>query len=757
MANKNSVYWEMMQNISVPERLEPDNIVAFLEAHQLEAAKATTKAEEKRSEIVLTTNEVPTSVDKAETVESIETVEEAGEVRKEKPEKKRISVSTSTKRTRIYRTVASLAACAALALGCVRYFGLGEVETVETDSKGSSYATDYDELHKTFRKYYADDEDKVTLDSAIAEIENSYNENGTESTGDTSESGDSVEADSENDVTTAVDSEDTSPTQEGASESVETTEETESEPDVTLNEGVRLPEIADGELEDNYLICNDIIYIRDGSTVKVILSDGGTLEYIGDAVPENGLFETRVLEEIYAVDSRLIAVYSVTTEEPISIPADTNATTRTKTDSEGSVVEDILSSVYAEEETTVTSYSAEVVIYDVSTDGITTASVVSFSGSYLSSVFDDGYVYVVTSYDKYHNMPLTGDNLDSYVPSYTVNGEKLYIEATNILIPETVSTLDYTVVGGIATALPETPVSVQAVLGSEGKIVVSEDAVFVFGYSGNEETCVEKLTLSGGTASFSYSATIEGVALSGGTTLSDGALLVAALRSSDSGYITAVYAFDENLNLLSEADFPVAYATVSFDGLIVKLGSGDDVALADFSDPSNPVVIESTDSADMTLGLQSFGDGYITLTEDDNGYLTLSYLETDDAGELMLSAETVISTEDCDSQALSDNRILYLDSANGLIGVPYKYFDGYDYCCTYAIYKYDSTGFTLVGTVETHEVDSAFEFGRAELSNGILYVMSDGRVYAMSVKESSVSIIGSADLIESSYSGHTTW
>ncbi|MCC8195783.1 MAG: beta-propeller domain-containing protein [Ruminococcus sp.] len=732
MANKNSVYWEMMQNISVPERLEPDNIVAFLEAHQLESAKSS----ELRSEITVTANEVPTSVD------SIDTTEKANK----KPEKKQITVSSNTKRTRIYRTVASLAACAALVLGCVRYFDLGEVETVETDSKGSTYASDYDEIHKTFKKYYADDEDRVTLDSAIAEIENSYNENGSESTSD---SDSTVDTDAETDasVTTATEPEATSPTEEEASESVETTD---TEPDVTLSEGVRLPTIADGELDDNYLICNDIIYIKDGSTVKVILSDTGTLEYIGDTVPENGLFETRVLEDIYAVDSRLIAVYSVTTEEPVSIQA--NATT------EESLVEGILSSVYSDGGNTVTSYSAEVVVYDISTDGsITTASVVSFSGSYLESVFDDGYVYVVTSYDEYHNTLLTGDNLDSYVPSYNVNGEKLYIEATNILIPESFSTLDYTVVGGIAAALPSCPVSVQAVLGSEGKVVVSEDAVYVFGYTGTEETSVEKLTLSGGAATFSYSATIEGVALTGGISLSDDVLLVATLRSGENGYITAVYAFDENLNLLSEADFPSAYQTVTFDGMKVIIGNGDDTKVADFSDPSNPAIIESNDSVDLTLGLQSFGDGYVTLTEDDSGMLMLAYLETDNVGELAVSAETMISSEDCDSPALSDNRILYLDAANGLVGVPYKYFDGFDYCCTYAIYKLGDAGFTLVGTVETHEVDSAFEFGRAELSNGILYVMSDGRVYALSVGSSSVSIIGSADLIESSYSGHTTW
>lgn len=739
MAERNNIYSEMLQSIPVPERLEPKNMVAFLEAHQAEAARSAAM----RSEITLTTNKPPTSSD-------ID-VEAAAE----RASKKKSTGTSGGSGMRIYRTVASLAACVALVLGCVRYFDIGEVQTVDTESRGSTYATDYDELHKTFKKYYADNEDKVTLDSAIAEIENSYNESGTESTSDSS-SADSEVA-SEPTVTTSG-TENTSQPEDGVSEDTSVTvddgnTDSEEDEDVTLSEGVRLPNAGSGELSDDYLICNDRIYVRDGSTVKVILSTDGTLEYVGDAVPENGLFETRVLEEIYAVDSRLVAVYSVTTEEPVSIPADTTA-------EESTVVGDIISSIYSEDETTVTSYSAEVVIYDIGDNGsITTASVISQSGSYLESVFVDGYVYIVTSYDKYHNTLLTSENLDSYVPSYTINGEKLYIEATDILIPESFSTLDYTVVGGIAAALPSTPVSVQAILGYEGKVVMSDDAVFVFGYTGSEETSVEKLSLSGGTASFSYSATIEGVALSGGITLSDGTLLVAALRSSDSGYITAVYAFDENLSLISEVDFPAAYQTVSFDGLMIFLSNSEDSSAstaADFSNPSVPVLMDDV-SVDLTVELQGFSDGYITLTEDEGGHLMLAYLVIDDSGELAVSAETMVSGEDCDSTALDDNRILYLDSANGLVGVPYKYFDGYDYCCTYAVYKLGSEGFALVGSVETHEVDSAFEFGRAELDNGILYVMSEGRVYALSVGESSVSIIGSADLIESSYSGHTTW
>ena len=100
---------------------------------------------------------------------------------------------------------------------------------------------------------------------------------------------------------------------------------------------------------------------------------------------------------------------------------------------------------------------------------------------------------------------------------------------------------------------------------------------------------------------------------------------------------------------------------------------------------------------------------------------------------------------------------MYVDAENGYVGVPYGFFDGYDYCYRYGMYKLEGSTFRLVGQIESHEVDEAFEMTRSKLSGGILYIFSEGRVYSAMGGDSSLSVISSADLIESSYSGHTSW
>ena len=100
---------------------------------------------------------------------------------------------------------------------------------------------------------------------------------------------------------------------------------------------------------------------------------------------------------------------------------------------------------------------------------------------------------------------------------------------------------------------------------------------------------------------------------------------------------------------------------------------------------------------------------------------------------------------------------MYTDPVNGYVGVPYGYFDGYDYCYRYELFKLTAEGFTSVGQIESHETEEAFEFGRARLAGGMLYIFSEGRIYSTALGDGTLSVVSSADLIESSYSGHTTW
>lgn len=722
----NNIYSEMLEGLKIPERLSPENIAAMLEA----------KALEQNNRAKISISSAPDNhINSENTKPSVMT-----------EHKKRQSFGIA------YRTVASLAACAVMAFGLVRYFDSGEIKSVDSDVKGSTFATNYDELHKTFRKYYVDDENKKTLDSVVAEIAPSYDDSQFDSTGDNavSEPDNPVETTKPDDTVTTPPAVDNDPPLENPTV-------TPSDPvpeNPTVNPSVRIPEIDFSGDNDNVLIGDGRIFVRDGSTVKVVVIDGGNMEYIGDAVPEYGLFETKTLEEIYTVDSRLIAVYSVIKEEPASVPA--------AAEQDLSIVGEMFNNMYTDNSLSVKTNLVEIVVYDTYPNGmITTASVTSLKGTLTESRLKGGYVYVVTNYNNYRRSPLIGvEDLDGYVPSYTVNGEKRYVQPENILIPEYVATTDYTVISGIAAALPNVPVSVQAVLGTEDKVLVTDSAVYVFGYSnaqGTQSTTIEKFSLNYGSAHFDGSAIVEGVAVKNGITEDNGIIIVATLKNTESGYVTSANVLDGNMNLVSKADFPAALKNVSFNQRKVFLSNGSDGYAVDFTSPSTPVQIEYQDDIDVTAGLVEFSNGYCTLTKGDNGEIILAKLARNENGELYTECETEVYSSNGSSKALKDNRLLYCDGVNGYVGVPYGYYDGFDYCYKYALYKLEPQGFVKVGEIESHEVDESFEMGRAVLHGGVLYIFSDGRIYSAAVGENALSVIGRADLIESSYSGHTNW
>lgn len=776
----NNIYSEMLSSLPVPERLSPEKIALMLEENSaakknramissdLGAESKRELPESKETVTVTRPSEIYTQDAVAEASEKPEEsaagtkINEISVSEEKTPSARREKTAAGkpVRRTAYYRAVLSIAACAALVFGMTRYFDNGEVAQIDTEIRGSTYASDYDELHKTFRKYYVDDEEKQTLDSAMAQIEHSYDES------QGSEVSDNVTEPSQ--TTTpedAVTGEVTKPQEDTTGENTVPTvpDEMETQPQ-TPDENVSIEEVdpADtplpeftGEALDNAIISGNRIYVIDGNAVKVILTDNGQMSYIGDITPSCDMFEAKTLEKVIPMGDRVALIYSSVNEEPESIPV---------FEDNGTLVDEIFDSFYTEEQASSQVRSIEVAIYDVYQNGvISQLSVLSQNGTLVDVRSDGEYIYLVTDYDDYRNAPLTGvDDLDSYVPSYEQDGVKYYIQPENILIPGYVSTTDYTIVSGVSIGAFGVTADVQAVLGSEGKVIVTDGAVYIYGYSGGggvDETVCEKLRLSYGMARYENSYAVEGVALAGGIYESDGTIFVTTLKKSDTGYTTVVYAFDSEMNMLSRVEFPAAVRKVSFDGKKVYLTGGAKSYGADFSQPANPQLIDYKDQAkiDLTSNLMEFGNGYVTLTRGKDGSIVLSKIVPADGGYITEAFTTVASpTGDPTSMALGDNSVMYLDPYSGYVGVPYGFFDGYDYCYRYALYRLTGAGFELVGQIESHEVDEAFEMGRSELSSGILYIFSEGRIYSATVG-SSLSVISSAELIESSYSGHSSW
>lgn len=702
------IYADMLSSLPVPERLSPENIARMLEENSSYAKRRASLAK---------------SADSRE--ESVS----------EKKKGRRAGLSVA------YRAVCAVAACAVLSLGVVRYMDMGGAALADNPVRGSSYADNYDELHKTFRKYYVDDSSK-TLDAVMAEIEHSYNQTDSSTVSDSQSANEEPPRSEQNGVSPSVQPDADSPAGDISSQQDEGSAADESA-------GVRLPQLSGEESADNVIIQGTRLYVINGSSVKVIESVGGTMSYIGECAPQDGIYEKRTLERVFPIGDRLCVIYSVVSEEPVSVPA-----------AEQSMVDILMGGLYPEQKAE-PAYSVEIVVYEQQLSGGFVASLVtSQSGTLIDARESGGYVYVVTDYDYDHSPIIGVEDLDSYVPSYTINGYKSYILPENILIPQRVSTTDYTVISGVAVLEQGTPVFVQAVLGSEGKVVMTDSSVYVFGYSeadGLSSTVCECLDLGFGAAGFVGSASVSGVALPGGIFEDNGTLFIVTLESQETGLVTSVNALRKGalgMELVSKVSFPGAASYVSYDNGIVDI-SGSESYSADFSDPYSPTVTDYAHAVDITSGLLSYGDGYITLTEED-GAIYLQKISISENG-LVLDFETVVNDSSPFSKALSDNSLIYTDEQNGLVGVPYGFFDGHDYCYRYQLYRLDGNVFSPAGSVETHEVDDDFEIFRAKLSGGILYVISDGRIYACAVGEDSMSVISSVDLIQSSYSGHSNW
>ena len=682
-----NIYSEMFEGIAVPERLSPANIEKMLQE----------KAPERCKRAAITVSR-PDS----------------------QPEKK-----TSTTITAIYRTVASLAACLVMAFGI--YNAMGNQPELPK-SQESSYAQSYEDLHKTFRKYYVD-ENKDTLDSALEEIEQSYNNGKQES--------DNVVVEAP--VTTAPTTEAPVVTEPNLPDDPEVEIDDTEEPEV---DPVETPELTQNSVDkwvQEAIISDGRIFIQNGNNVRVLSAIGGQLQVITEILPDETELITKKLEKFFVEGSRLVIVYSVS-EHEATISVDEDST----------VVGELISNIYEEEQAPIEEY-CEISIYEFSPEGFIKLATNTQAGTLVKAEISDGAVYVITNYDSY-KAPIIGvEDLQSYVPYYTINGMHCFVTPENILIPSNVATTDYTVVSGTHVASGQ--MSVQAVLGSEGKLAVTDSAVYVFVY-GNKSTNINKLSLFGGNVGFSAAAFVPGVAINGGIFEDNGVLFVATLVEGDSGYTTSLNALNADMQPISHITFPTALTTLERHGRKIFLKNYEETYGADFSIPEVPMLILE-DSVPETEGLVAFGNGYISLNKT-NGSLALStYVQTTQG--LVEGFGTVIHLGDATSKALGNNELLFIDNYNGFVGVPYGFFDGFDYCYRFEMFKITEAGFVSLGFVEAHETDAAFEPERAVVENGILYLFSQGRIYGVAINEGTPAVISVCNLVESGYSGHTNW
>ncbi len=751
MASRNdNVYVELFDQLHIPERLEPENIKLLLDnyaASKVSAPEARMVASEPEKPAekpavrkhdfsdpeAFGGRQISLSSGERETEPAAETEQITPKITK---------TSNIRKTSTAFRSIASIAACAALAFGVAGYMGAFDEELpAEQPQYGGSFASDYDDLHKTFEKYYVDNGENKTLDSALADIEHSYNggENDPNSSVVTQPAETEAPAPEIPPETTApaqvpdnVEPPASEPAPQQPAEQPGEVEELPKPPVSAPNE-LPLPS-QKAETEDNIRFGDGFMAEIENGSIKIydISGRGITLTDTVTATMMPG--ENKELCDVFTDGTRLVAVYTVTG----SYPQDAG-------------VNGVLDGLYG---TAGSQSSVEVAAYRIMGGVAVPETTMVQDGGLVDMNFINGSLYVVSAYNNYRNAPIIGvEDLGSYVPSYTLNGVKLYIEPQSIMIPDYISTTDYTVISGLS---PDGRVSVQAALGYEGRVILKNGAVYLFGYdsySDSDLTSVKVFSLANGEVVYAGYKDIRGVALGGdGITLFGNSIAITSVEADASGeYITNVAVYDGTMNLVSLVTLPGALTSVSRTGSLLALVGAKESYVVDLSDPSSPAVVTgSVPAKDTAEGLMEIDGGYVTLTQTPSGEIVLAKLSKDAAGALKLDYRTTVSPEG-KSKAVENNGLLFVSGST--VGVPYGLFDGLDYCYRYALYNAGAAGFEKVGEIEYHEIDDVFEPGKAVLNNGSLYIFSEGRVVRTST-QGGLAVSGTANLIESAYSGH---
>lgn len=391
-------------------------------------------------------------------------------------------------------------------------------------------------------------------------------------------------------------------------------------------------------------------------------------------------------------------------------------------------------------------------IYTISSDSLTHIKTYKQNGEYNSARIDDnGVLYLVTGYSNYRGAPLDENaDLDNYVPGYYIDGEKHYVAAEDITVPQGANNTDYTIISSVKCSEPVN-ISVKAVLGSNANAFCSDDTLYV-AFSGTKDgksyTAVTSFAISERGLSYKASGTVEGELISRYSMAeSEGGFRIACRSFDENGMaVTDIYTLDSSLAVISKAEglLPgVIIGSVKFDGNYASLieNNRTDASLVVDLDQSAPVENAET-KCFIAPYVSKLSDGLmagITACEDENGGYNGLRLElySADSGEKI--SETVFARfPKVQSPALSDKKAMLIDTDNKIVGIPVSSVNEFGVKNQYFVFGYDENGFTQKGVFEYNDIDDSYTFERAVVTDGVLYIIGSGRMVSVDLDDMTV-------------------
>lgn len=391
-------------------------------------------------------------------------------------------------------------------------------------------------------------------------------------------------------------------------------------------------------------------------------------------------------------------------------------------------------------------------IYTISSDSLTHIKTYKQNGEYNSARIDDnGVLYLVTGYSNYRGAPLDENaDLDNYVPGYYIDGEKHYVAAEDITVPQGANNTDYTIISSVKCSEPVN-ISVKAVLGSNANAFCSDDTLYV-AFSGTKDgksyTAVTSFAISESGLSYKASGTVEGELISRYSMAeSEGGFRIACRSFDENGMaVTDIYTLDSSLAVISKAEglLPgVIIGSVKFDGNYASLieNNRTDASLVVDLDQSAPVENAETKCfiAPYVSKLSDRLMAGITACEDETGGYNGLRLElySADSGEKI--SETVFARfPEVQSPALSDKKAMLIDTDSKIVGIPVSSVNEFGVKNQYFVFGYDENGFTQKGVFEYNDIDDSYTFERAVVTDGVLYIIGSGRMVSVDLDDMTV-------------------
>lgn len=392
--------------------------------------------------------------------------------------------------------------------------------------------------------------------------------------------------------------------------------------------------------------------------------------------------------------------------------------------------------------------TTQVVTYDISNpEQPEKLGKLSQSGSYYSSRFVDGYLYVFSQFTP--NAACAQDDIPEYIPF--VDGDA--VAESQILIPAGKQGSQYMVITSIALDQPDQIIDSKAVFTSSGQCYVSGENIYIYEYqwkymledewkeSYNSLTAIRKISYQDGKLEAIAQNTIPGY-LDSSFCIDeyDGYLRAVTTVQTDTSTTNSVYVMNEDLKTVGKIEGLAEDETIysaRFMGetaYFVTYEQVDPLFSADLSDPENPKIIGKLKIPGFSEYLHVYDDNLllgIGMEVDEDTQVTdgvkISMFDISDPTDVKEINKYIIEGS-YSSDSFYDYKAVVIDADKNIIG-----FTAYGAKETYYVFSYDDEeGFTCM--MEEDVNGSSISVTRGLYIGETLYVVKGNVVESYSLK-----------------------